>query len=629
MCGIAGYNCSPKFAEKYLDNNKQEKLLVEAWLHNQHRGWEAAGYMGFVEDAFKSWKRKGAAADLLLDNSKRNRVPNLEVMRVFGAHTRQHTVGDPKVNSNNHPVNVGKVWVTHNGNITNDVAIRNTLANSRIPDVDSAVIAAVLDERVENPRNITEIAEALAPLSGNIAFHAVWQDQPGLSLIGKGTGSPLILAYHPFGIILYGSTTEGLYGMIDAMGLKVDGSGWEYRNLDPNKVFLVENGDPIGYAALPYRHVVDTNSTWARAPFAIKRMAPNNVEVYETDILADWPVKFGAMGRDIKCFPATQDIEEKYDNVNGFANKDGKFGFTNMYAPFGEADRVVYNKKTYAYHVFYGDVEVIVGSDRKIYDVYNHALLNMEERWIVEDKDPEVRKPSVPPVMLEPWPQWYIAKTTEVKNMPDSKPEYEYILLADAAAKRKVEAEKAKNQAPFMLPSKRGNPRGHAYSETLMDVTENDFETDGYLHPEIIVTWDSFPGLTWNAEGAQGVAFVNDAKCALHDVTLGKHEKIDGCRFAQFAALYALSCAEDTEIARCMMGVLGCELTVGKNQICDPNEHKWYPNSQRIVKLNRTHFDLITGEDCWDCGSVRRLTNFPDWALTLMGAERSISNVNT
>ena len=637
MCGLGGYNCSLEFAEKYLNKDKQEKILVEAWLHNLHRGWEAAGYMGFAGNAFKSWKRPGSAADLLINTTKKNKVPDLEVMQVFGAHTRQHTIGNPKVNTNNHPVNVGKVWVTHNGNVTNNLAIKATLNDENIPEVDSSIIAAVLNERVTNPRNIAEVIDALAPLTGNIAFHAVWENEPGLSVLCKGTGSPLILAYHAAGIIVYASTVECVYSMIAAMGLKPDDKFWNYRNLDSNKVIIFDNGEPIQYDALPYRNViVNQNSTWAKAKHFVRRLNPKG-EVYSTDILADWPLKFGEMGRDITFLPENQELKEKYTREQGFVEKTDQFTFTNIFAPFGEADRIVYDPRTYVWHVFYDDIEIIAGSDRKIFDVYNHALMKPDERWLVEDKEVSVTSDivSVPPVMTQKWDEFYIAKTTAIANLPSEQPEYEYVLQMEAIAKRKEEEEaRKKKQLPFRGSdnvvdlSKRGSGRQTAYSEEPFDANDwdNDYETAGYLHALTLVDWGSFPKLVWNGKGAEGVAFIDNGTCSIHKQTLREHDKPLECKFAQFAALYALSCSEDLDIARCMMSELGCETLKGKTNTCNPDDHKWYPHAQRRVQNGKVHFDLVTAEDCWTCGSIRRLTNFPDWARHFMTQERSIVN---
>ena len=157
ICGIAGYSTTQKWCDQLIDEDKQYKILEQAWLHNQHRGFDAAGYMGITnDDEIVCFKLPEDAVSILTDLEE-NKETSIEPMRTFGTHVRAQTQGDYKDNWNNHPVYFNDVWVVHNGGISNDDEIRKTVKINQdaIPVVDSVAINIVLSQ-IKDPHNLDE-----------------------------------------------------------------------------------------------------------------------------------------------------------------------------------------------------------------------------------------------------------------------------------------------------------------------------------------------------------------------------------------------------------------------------------------------------------------------------------------
>lgn len=105
-------------------------------------------------------------------------------------HTRLATVGNPRINANNHPMYLGRSAVVHNGGVPNQSMIFNTEnLGDRSCETDSDVFRAILDKQGLNETAI----QTMNRLSGSAAIAAFTADDPNSLLLAR-SGSPLVYA---------------------------------------------------------------------------------------------------------------------------------------------------------------------------------------------------------------------------------------------------------------------------------------------------------------------------------------------------------------------------------------------------------------------------------------------------
>ena len=223
MCGIAGYNVSGKWAKLHLSQPKTENILQEAWFHNVHRGWDAAGYFSVnMDDEIQVFKSPGVAPQIF--HSDIFEQGKLMASKVLAAHTRAPSTGagEPSKNENNHPVGFGGVWTTHNGTLWNDEDIKEEIVGkAKVKDyavVDSLAISMKLS--LESPTNFENILEALGEIRGAFSIHSIWQTHPNVSLLARSsTNNPFIMAVNTEDQgIFYGSEKESVWAMLTEAG---------------------------------------------------------------------------------------------------------------------------------------------------------------------------------------------------------------------------------------------------------------------------------------------------------------------------------------------------------------------------------------------------------------------------
>ena len=120
-------------------------------------------------------------------------------------HTRGATQGDPKDNSNNHPLFDGVTAAVHNGIIHNDDQLFRELKLKRVGEVDSDIIRAILDEEGLTKKGLG----ALHKLRGSAAIAAVSAKYPGKLLLAR-SGSPIVLASTD-GMLVWASTKGAIH----------------------------------------------------------------------------------------------------------------------------------------------------------------------------------------------------------------------------------------------------------------------------------------------------------------------------------------------------------------------------------------------------------------------------------
>jgi hypothetical protein len=596
VCGIAGYNVSEEWREKYISPEIQKAVLQEAWLHNLHRGSDAAGYFALKDDNnYKVYKQNSDAATLLNKNLKYSELPPA---RVFGAHTRAMTKGDAKVKANNHPVFYDGIWVTHNGTIRNDEEIKKTVEASKrksLAEVDSIAIPIRLS-KVETPLNVEHVTDAMSGLFGGYAFHAVWRAHPGVSVLARGNHSPLIVAQHKFGAIFYASEVEALWGMIGAMKLDPADKAWDYYSFHEKSVAIVENGVPVAWA--DYEDELGTD--------IVSRVLPKGRDgkaeiVYTSKGKYDFAQKTRAAGRDLN---KVENIEPVYTLGEGHIDVKDRFprtSDTDVFSVTSEADRIIRNKVSDNLHVFFGDIEIIM-SGRVVLDIYDHSKFKTEDRWFVD--------PKIIPT-LDTFDDFLKEKSTAILQTPDLAVGYKY----------------DKKQQP--LPLGQGGKADGTPNGGKRQLTS---KTAGLklVRPDPVLNWTN----VWNivqehknlSYAKDGFIFSNNnLRCQLHgDVLMQDHPMPTTCGYAKASAAYTLSCAADLEIMTALMpNAIIREKSA--RQICEKGQHDIMGTVYfEVILSSDRFFEILIEEECMDCGTTWELDNIPFWVLNVVGGKKDL-----
>jgi predicted glutamine amidotransferase len=610
MCGIAGYNASKEFAAKHLTEKRMRHVLEEAWLHNQHRGSDAAGYFRLDLEDGKPYTRKArGSASVHLENSADQLV---SPAFVFGAHTRAATQGPAEENENNHPVVLEDTIVTHNGGIGNDETIKrqhSSLPYDKIPEVDSAAINVMLNT-VKDPRNIAEVADALDELVGGYAIHGVWKSHPGLSLLARGRTSPLTLRWHPDGIVLYASEDEAIYHMILAMGLDPADKDWQIRKLDDFTQLLVEDGQVIAWNKL-------SNGWTKRAKMFVKRLnpwKPGKPTVVRTDDLDYWATE--RLNRSAH----TSKTKIIYDKGQ-FKEKNKSFPATthnNVMAALSEATTVRRSKRdSQLLFAQFGNVEVVVdGATRKILDVYDFDTHPEAVRF--EEEEKAVVASAASNIDFD---KFMIAHMTRVVSPTTSPVEPRYKAGVKNVGKPKNHGSNQgkrgnKRKDNSGLP----NPTTGAVLQRTGPVTGTDTSDQEPFVVELSekITWDNLGELFEHS--SKPFVFLENLMCTEHKSRYMNHTFPERCGQVKAAAMAALSCLSDVSL---YYALFPDEEIVErlpekeedhcrtKNERCEYETYLW---RQVIVDTDdNLAVDIPVGEMCIKCGAKYFIRNLPAW----------------
>lgn len=213
MCGIAGY---------YLSNEDVTtdpvRLLRNLHIHIDHRGGHATG---------AAWSNGVTTVNTTVTGPAkvyRTRYPTAGAGSSIGIlHTRFSTQGSELEQENNHPVRSGRTLLTHNGVIHNDWTLFREEKLPRSAEVDSEVIAALVDRAYMEG---TSYSKALEMLAGNMAVAWMNEKNPHDLYLARGSGSPLSVAMLHNGTVIYASTMDCLYGGISDGGISLDDIEW-------------------------------------------------------------------------------------------------------------------------------------------------------------------------------------------------------------------------------------------------------------------------------------------------------------------------------------------------------------------------------------------------------------------
>jgi len=228
MCGIAGIHFLDGFT---ISKKKTEDLIDTLLMGIEERGRHATGVATMNKNA-ELWIEKGdiKASDFVM---WRRNIPNDS--HTILLHTRYATQGSPKLLENNHPVEYDSTVIIHNGHINNDSELFRTENLSRKAEVDSEIIAALINKYGLEKANV-----ALSKLDGNYAIAAMDQRNPKTLVLAKGFSSPLEVT-NIDGMIVWASTFMALKNAVKN-SLGYDLSITECKSLKLGDLLFVEDG---------------------------------------------------------------------------------------------------------------------------------------------------------------------------------------------------------------------------------------------------------------------------------------------------------------------------------------------------------------------------------------------------
>lgn len=613
MCGIAGYHVSPDWARSYITADAQAKILEEAMLHNQHRGEDATGYFNIdLEGVTSHWKEIGNAASHFIENT----IPVPPVSTILGTHTRAATQGPPEANWNNHPVQWDNVLAIHNGHISNDWGILSAYGLDDIksyPSVDSFAIPVLLSD-TKGPYDLDNIAIQLNELMGGFAIHAIWDDNPQASLLAKGNTSPLIVARHKAGAVVYGSEKESVASMIRSMTLNEQhmsftaDDGWEWFSLKANNFLLIDGGQIASWGTF-----ASPTPTYGRNElFSVKRWLPRKkhrnkrTAIYESDWNTDYAIK--AIDEPSMLNSKKGKVVAIQGDVSSGKDQDQYPVATdsNQFAALGEADYVVKSPDGY-YHAFYGDIEIVINDSRHIKDVFNHDLFKNSQRWEkvnkpgadVEDNDGPIRNLNLD------WDMFSDAETTHVATPTvDSLSTYRY-------------ARKAKEVSSY--------PKVSQIAPKQSSVTSM---ADGELEYVNSLKWSQPPFMLDKHDIKTGIIAHQTSKelffpvnrdCPIHDIPLHEHMRPYDCDYVLYGAAYTLSAFYELDMFPRLNPSWKIETEESINTC---GNHDWVPDEHIIVYWQDIRFPITTAESCWHCKSYRRLKLLPSFLTHINHTDR-------
>src|SRR5579859_3020665 len=183
-CGIAGIR---RFGPEPI-RESQLRILMCAL---EHRGISASGIALVKGAEINVYKADVPAWEFVKSDGWRAFIGEYLTKDTEMAllHDRAATQGDPDKMENNHPVYSGVTAVTHNGMISNDFGLFNSLKLERKAEVDTDIIRALLDRDGLTRKGI----ESLNRMMGSAAIACASTKFPGKLLLAR-SGSPLVVA---------------------------------------------------------------------------------------------------------------------------------------------------------------------------------------------------------------------------------------------------------------------------------------------------------------------------------------------------------------------------------------------------------------------------------------------------
>lgn len=601
MCGIAGFHCSQEVADTIFDDGTACKLIVAGLNANAHRGRDASGFFA-VYDKDTVVEKTNLNSDVFIKEV----IGTLELgkPRIAGVHTRAATKGDPKHNENNHPVVWGNVIVTHNGIISNDEEIKKSVKYEEKPEpeVDSSAIAAILNDQAPQPYDDFEnILKALAVLRGGFAFHAVWINHPGYSLLVRGNANPLHFQFDEMGLVLYSSEAAGVRELAAAFGLE---KGTTF-SLDTRKAVLLYDGKPVRWGAIPdsvfgstrIRRKTKKGVVWvdtAKADYYAGGNRPWNIALDDCprNLIKDGEPCKDAIADDWKTFAGQQGYVAKL-TIPTWSDEP--------FAALAEADNVdrfsFSSCQDDTISAWFGDVELLIDADGKLLDVFNWA--DVYERFTFEALETKADS--------KPWDEWFKLHTTTVLHTTTSYP-------ATGGPSRTNQ-----EHLPFRSADGTTNDRLNHIPAPKWRKERSDglpsalFENIGFLGLQEI---EKLPRC--KREVTMPVLF--NERCPKHHQWLQNHQNPEDCEFAQMAVLAAMDKAPTiTNLMAMVRGKMTVQ-TRPSEQVC--LAHVWQPKKKIRIPIvdGLVSVDLPHADACAKCDAMRFITLYQPAVQNFMKA---------
>jgi len=282
MCAIAGVSFAP---DSKINRRKLTNALLTA---GQVRGRDAGGYAWVNPNGDGMYKRDVPPSQLSV-----SRLP--EDATAIIVHTRAATHGSPRDNDNNHPVVSpgGNIRLVHNGVIWNHEDVRRSLGKvgKRLPDVDSSVIPAVIEELGLGNVDLLEGDAACA-----------WFDTETGDVIhlARFQHSPVAVAELEDGSTVFASTPEILAEALDRVGLRWFGVfPGPFRKLKESEYLQIIGGDIINESTVDWGDEYGgyTSYGWRSTTDGGESRAVTGGWTDELDDEDYWPVKGGESQR--------------------------------------------------------------------------------------------------------------------------------------------------------------------------------------------------------------------------------------------------------------------------------------------------------------------------------------------
>ena len=249
MCGIGGYNIGSEVATEF-GQRRAARLTRDVLLYNRHRGINAGGwYVQYdvpLSDMDGKYTRtfKQAGDPLGIDCFPEGKPV------AMAAHTRAATSGSPDMLENDHPLIVGDSVIVHNGMISNDTQLKYSLSTAMgdgfvFPEVDSSVLAGGLNLAVQDWYDDGQLQKFVDFLShdvhGSVAMAGSLATKPGVQVLARTGGSPLVVARHKsLPIVLWASEPDAVWKMATRFQKK-HGDFW-VAPMSTNSMLIVDHG---------------------------------------------------------------------------------------------------------------------------------------------------------------------------------------------------------------------------------------------------------------------------------------------------------------------------------------------------------------------------------------------------
>lgn len=230
VCGIAGMSLSRD------ENIEARDLAVALLLGIEERGRHATGAAFFENGQPFVQKTDMAASEFVEYLDMAPGVTNAIL------HTRWASQGSPKINANNHPIDVNGIIGVHNGVLYNDDALFRRLTDltgedKRLAEVDSeAIFATLLHSREKTVASLARVEGSAA-----IAWIESYGD-PDLLHVSRISSSPLVFAYSEAGSFVFASTAHALTNAMNKVGMTLAGGPY---NLEEGIYLRVRHGEIV------------------------------------------------------------------------------------------------------------------------------------------------------------------------------------------------------------------------------------------------------------------------------------------------------------------------------------------------------------------------------------------------